>query len=268
MVETERFSRQSFLGTNSQEALAACVVGIVGLGGGGSHIVQQLAHLGFQRYVIYDDDIIEDSNLNRLVSGTTADVEVKAAKIAIAERTILGLQPEAEISAFCCKWQENPHPLRRCHIVFGCVDTYRGRLELETTLRRYLVNYIDIGMDVHGEDPPMMSGQIILSTPGGPCLRCLQFLTDEKLEAEARLYGDAGGRPQVVWPNGILASTAVGIAVGVVTNWTQKQGSHEYLVYNGNRGTLSPSITLRGRENLECPHYPANSVGDPVMMSL
>lgn len=268
MVIPERFSRQSFLGLNSQERISTCVVGIVGLGGGGSHIVQQLAHLGFKRYVIYDDDVVEESNLNRLVGGTTIDVKASSSKLLVACRTIFGLQADAEVESLCCKWQEQPEPLRRCHIVFGCVDSYQGRQELEVTLRRYLVNYLDIGMDVHGTATPHVSGQVILSTPGGSCLKCLGFLTQEKLREEAARYGDAGGHPQVVWPNGVLASTAVGIAVNLITNWTGAAQGHEYLVYDGNRGTIQPSITLRNRTQFQCPHYPLDEVGDPIMTEL
>jgi hypothetical protein len=46
---------------------------------------------------------------------------------------------------------------------------------------------IDIGMDVHRTEPPVIGGQIILSSPGGPCMRCLSFLTEEKLAREAEL---------------------------------------------------------------------------------
>jgi tRNA A37 threonylcarbamoyladenosine dehydratase len=41
------FSRQSFLGPDSQQIIEAATVGVVGLGGGGSQIVQALAHIGF-----------------------------------------------------------------------------------------------------------------------------------------------------------------------------------------------------------------------------
>ena len=104
-----------------------------------------------------------------------------------------------------------------CDLVFGSVDTFAGRHELEVACRRYGIPYIDIGMDVYevpGE-PPRMAGQIILSMPGCACMWCLQFLDEEKLAREAQQYGDAGGRPQVVWPNGVLASTAVGTAASV-----------------------------------------------------
>lgn len=126
---------------------------------------------------------------------------------------IYGLQPTAIIKGFACKWQDNPEPLRQCQIVFGCVDSYQGRHELEVACRRYLMHYIDIGMDVHGTEKPVIGGQVILSSPGGICMRCMGFLTDERLAQEAARYGKAGPRPQVVWPNGVLASTAVGLAV-------------------------------------------------------
>ena len=62
--------RQSFLGVDSDARLAAATVGLVGLGGGNSHVVQQLAHLGLGGFVLLDDDIITLTNLNRLVGGS------------------------------------------------------------------------------------------------------------------------------------------------------------------------------------------------------
>jgi hypothetical protein len=81
---------------------------------------------------------------------------------------------------------------------------------------------IDIGMDVHGKESPVIGGQVILSSPDGLCMRNIGFLTNEKLAQEAARYGDVVGREQVIWPSGVLASTAVGMAVDLVTNWTRK----------------------------------------------
>lgn len=52
----ERFSRQSFLGEHGQAAIEKAMVGVVGLGGGGGHVVQQLAHVGFMNYRVFDGD--------------------------------------------------------------------------------------------------------------------------------------------------------------------------------------------------------------------
>jgi hypothetical protein len=267
-VKNGRFSRQSFLGPDSEERIARCTVGVAGVGGGGSHIIQQLAHVGFQRYVVYDRDVVEESNLNRLVGAKSIDVPAETPKLHIARIMIYGLRPHATVRGFAGRWQENPEPLRECQIVFGCVDSYQGRHELEVACRRYMMHYIDIGMDVHGENPPVIGGQVILSSPGGPCMRCLGFLTDEKLAEEARRYGNAGGRAQVVWPNGALASTAVGLAVDLVTGWTGRALPYAYLVYDGNQGTVKESLTVLRRTFGACPHFSEMDVGDPVDIEL
>jgi molybdopterin-synthase adenylyltransferase len=128
---SDRLASQSFLGPESDAILAAIEVGVVGLGGGGSHVVQQLAHLGVGNFVPVDDDIIEERNLNRLVGGTAADARAGASKTAIAERVIKGVNPAARVTSCQMKWQEAAKTLRRCDVIFGCVDSYRERDELE-----------------------------------------------------------------------------------------------------------------------------------------
>lgn len=44
--------RQSFLGPESDALLNGSTVGIAGLGGGGSHVAQQLAHVGIGSFVL------------------------------------------------------------------------------------------------------------------------------------------------------------------------------------------------------------------------
>jgi molybdopterin-synthase adenylyltransferase len=266
-MSAERYSRQSFLGLDAEETIARVTVAVAGLGGGGSHVVQQLAHIGFQNYVLYDGDAVEESNLNRLIGATAADALAETPKLHLAKMMIYALQPQANIRGFACTWQERPEPMRECQIVIGCVDSYKGREELEIACRRYLMHHIDIGMDVHGTETPVIGGQVIQSSPGGLCMRCMGFLTEEKLAQEAGRYGNVGPRPQVVWPNGVLASIAVGLAVDLVTNWTKKQRSHAYLVYDGNEGTVTDSITLRNLQGT-CNHYSISDVGDPFLVDL
>ena len=158
--------------------------------------------------------------------------------------------------------------MRESQIVMGCVDSFKVREELEIACRRYLMHYIDVGMDVHGTERPVIGGQVILSSPGGLCMRCMGFLTDEKLAQEAAKYGNVGPRPQVVWPNGVLASTAVGLAVDLVSNWTRKQRAHAYLVYDGNEGTVKESFTLKNLKASACSHFAPYDVGDPVLIEL
>lgn len=258
-----KYVRQSFLGKNSQSMIEKCHVGIVGLGGGGSHIVQQLAHVGFKNYVIYDEDFVDETNLNRLVGATIKDINEP--KIAISKRVIAGLLSDAKVEAYKKRWQEEPAPLRGCDIIFGCVDGFSERAELEACSRRFLIPYIDIGIDVTHVEPeaPVMAGQVILSVPGYPCMSCLGFLDDEKRTREAMQYGAAGDRAQVVWANGIVASFAVGVAIDLLTDWTKLGSRIIYLSYEGNKNIVGvhPRVPYASKE---CLHYPMQNVGEPT----
>ena len=257
-------NRQSFLGEGLDEVLENCLIGIVGLGGGGSQIVQQLSHIGFKRYVLYDFDEIEETNLNRLVGATKLDVELGLTKMMTAVRLIRGLVPGAVITKVNRKWQEEPDYLKQCDIIFGCLDGYQNRAELEALARRSLIPYIDIGMDVKKVDnePPRMSGQVIASIPGCPCMKCYGFLNESVLAEEAMRYGDAGARPQVIWPNAVLASTAVSIAINLLVNWTEKCDVQTlYFEYDGNKGTIKPHLKC-GVPWKFCEHYKLKDIGD------
>jgi hypothetical protein len=269
-VSDERFSRQSFLGEHSQAAIERAVVGVAGLGGGGGHVLQQLAHIGFMNYRLFDGDGADVSNLNRLVIATESDAAAGTLKVELAKRRILAVRSAAKVETFPCRWQERPEPLRGCDIIFGCVDGFAERRELEIACRRHLVPLIDIGMDVHivGDEPPRMGGQVILSMPGSPCMTCLGFLNEASLAREAGLYGDAGPRPQVVWPNGALASTAVGIAVDLLTDWTRRMRGAVYLMYDGNAGTITPHPRLVYHDGSPCPHFTPDHAGAPVFKKL
>lgn len=263
------FDRQSFLGENSQDIIQHAVIGVAGLGGGGSHICQQLAHLGFLNYVLFDGDAIEETNLNRLVGGTQQDVDDNVAKTEIARRSIMAVRPNARVQTVDDVWQNVSEALEQCDIVFGCVDGFDQRRQLEATTRRYLIPLIDIGMEVYhpDEEPPSISGQVILSMPGFSCMTCMNFLNEKTLAREAANYGDAGGTPQVVWSNGILASVAVGVAVDLLTDWSQSLRGARYLIYRGNCAHIKDSPMLRYTPK-QCNHYPFEQVGPPLLKKI
>ena len=262
-----RFDRQSFLGAESSTLFASTKVAIVGNCGGGSHIAQQLAHIGFGAFVLMDPDRVESVNLNRMIGSRPIDANTHAWKTAVLARLIHDIQPEAEITCLDHRWQEVAEHLRDCAAVFGCVDGFAARGELEGYCRRFLLPFVDIGMDVgvYGSSYTI-TGQVITSLPGGPCMRCLGFLTDSILAHEAAAYGAAGGRPQVVWPNGVLASIAVGQLVALLTPW-HGEPICPYLEYDGNRQRVGPSSRLAHLPDQPCPHYPADQVGDPFWIA-
>ena len=257
-----RLVSQSFLGADSDTLLASLEVGIVGLCGGGSHLVHQLPLVGTSKFVLADPDVAEDRNRNRLLGCTAEDVKHARAKTAIAERVIKAANPAAEITACPSRWQDAIEHLRRCDVIFGCVDSYRERDDLERFCRRFLIPYIDLGIDVHqSSDGYSISGQVVLSSPGGPCLWCLGILNEMRLRQEVGRYGQAGARPQVVWPNGVLASLAVGLFVQLVCPWHRSPQLTACCEFDGNRHRVETN-RLDAAADLHCMHFPADELGD------
>ena len=256
--------RQSFLGPHSEQRLAGMTVGLVGLGGGNSHVAQQLAHAGVGNFVLVDEDRISLTNLNRLIGGTWWYVLKRTAKVAIMKRMIVAINPKARVEIHFKQWQLAGDALKRCEVIVGGLDNVRGKDELDAFCRRFLIPYIDQGMDVHklgGRHGHLVAGQVVLSEPGGPCLRCMGIVTDAALAEESRKYGAAGGRPQVVWSNGGLASLTVGLVVQMVAAWSRRAKPGAYLAYDGNSGLVTEAERFR-RWSAPCAHYPNAAVGD------
>lgn len=264
MATRLNLQRQSFLGAHSETVLARCRAALVGLGGGGSHIAQQLAHVGLGHFLVIDPDFIEDTNLNRLVGATLEDVGLGTAKVDIAERVIKSVNPSADVIKRLASWSEVTAELCDIDVIFACVDSMVCRSELEGFARRFLIPLIDIGMDVHESNREFsISGQVMLSMPGKPCMRCMGLVTDDGLAKEAARYGAAGGKPQVVWPNGTLASVAVGFFMKLVTPWETQKAMPLLLEYDGDLQTVTPSNKLAYLP-AHCKHFVSlDELGDP-----
>ena len=258
------YVRQSFLGEHSDELLASVRIGVVGLGGGGSHIAQQSAYLGIGRFAFFDPDFTDFPNLNRTVGATLADANAKTPKVAVAERVVKSVNPNAEVWVIQTEWQKDFDSLRACDVVFGCLDGFSQRAQLEESCRRAMTPLIDIGMDVHKGDPYSISGQVVVSMPGLPCFRCVGFIRAKDLDEEGRRYGVAGGNPQVVWSNGVLASTAIGVFVQMLAPWCPIRDGSRFIGYDGDAFTLEHDARLTVVSQVQCEHFSSiTDLGDP-----
>ncbi len=151
----ERYSRQSFLGEAGQAAIEKTRICVSGLGGGGSIIAPELAHLGFHDIALFDSDYGDETNMNRTMTLVETDIAAGTLKVEAARRRILEINPRANVEIYPCRWQEKPEIIQASDLVFGSVDSFSERQQLEACCRRHLIPYIDIGMDVHdaGEGP-------------------------------------------------------------------------------------------------------------------
>lgn len=94
-----RYRRQELIdgfGVEGQRRLAASSVAVIGSGGLGSPILTYLAAAGVGEIRVFDSDVVEESNLNRQVLFTGADLG--KAKAEVAGRRLTQLNPQVRIS--------------------------------------------------------------------------------------------------------------------------------------------------------------------------
>lgn len=223
-----RYSRQEALfGREGQRRLQAKRVGIVGVGGLGSHVVQQLVHLGVLWYVLVDPDVVTSSSLNRLIGAVESDAASVTRKVAVAKRVIASVQPTAEVIELAVSLEDRDAQiaLGDCDAILGCLDDDAARLRLTEACCRSSLPYIDLATDTGEDDGRLWYGGHLLFAEGGKrCLSCMGLLdqpaiaragmTSEQRAEDDRIYGvdrSALGEtgPAVVSVNGVVASLGV-----------------------------------------------------------
>lgn len=251
-----RYSRnEALFGVQGQAKIAGAKVTIIGLGGLGSHVAQQLAYLGVQSFALVDFDVVTDSSLNRLVGAVDADVEAKIKKIAVADRMIRQVNPRASVEVLDGRipGPDAERLVAWADVVFGCVDRDLHRLELTETCSNHRKPYFDVASDTGGGEEPWYGGRVVFCHGNG-CLVCwglldqeqmaLDRMTEAEREADRRIYGvDRGALhqagPAVVSVNGAVASLAVTEFMVHVTGLREPVGQ---LTYRGDLATVRRSL--------------------------
>jgi molybdopterin/thiamine biosynthesis adenylyltransferase len=216
------------LGTEAQIRLRKLRIGIVGLGGTGSVVAQQLAHLGISNFILIDPDTVEETNLNRLVGASQADVG--ETKVAVAERQIKLLSNHSDVKTIRGNVLDEgvAQYLKGMDFIFCCTDSQASRAVVNQLAYQYLVPTIDIGVSITtGENQVRrINGRAQLLAPGEACLTCQELLDSnavrqEFMSAEQQKndpYFLGGGEPQpaVISLNSTLSSLAVTMFLSTV----------------------------------------------------
>jgi molybdopterin/thiamine biosynthesis adenylyltransferase len=187
-VDETHFDRQiRAFGRNGQALLGALRVGIVGVGGTGSAVFEQLARVGVGEILVVDDDVLTESNLTRIHESSAA--QVSDAKVAVAaeaaERIGLGTRVTAVDARITTL--EAAKALRSCDVVFGCTDDNRGRAILSRLAYWYLLPVLDTAflVDSDGQHVRGLFGRVTVVAPGTACLFCRGRIDQAQLAAEA-----------------------------------------------------------------------------------
>jgi molybdopterin/thiamine biosynthesis adenylyltransferase/proteasome lid subunit RPN8/RPN11 len=181
------FDRQvRAFGKDGQLLLNRLRVGVVGAGGTGSAVCEQLIRIGVKRITVVDDDFVSESNLTRIYGAGRADIGKPKVQVVWdnAERIGLGTTVNAVVGRVTS--EAVAKALRGCDVIFGCTDDNAGRAVLSRFAYWYLVPVIDMGFMISSKAASItgLYGRVTTLMPGTPCLFCRRRLNLEALRSE------------------------------------------------------------------------------------
>lgn len=225
------FDRQiRAFGEAGQAVLARMTVSIVGLGGTGSLVAQQLAHLGVGRFFLVDDDVIEATNLNRVVGASPQSVG--RAKVDVARGLIASVRRAATVTSIASSvmTEEARTALCQSDCIFLCTDSHSSRAFVNEFAYQYMVPVFDLGVSISVRNGGVsaVTGRMQMLSPGLPCLWCTnainagtirqELMSPDARAADPYFQGEGVHQPAVISINGTVASMAVTMMLGAFTD--------------------------------------------------
>lgn len=197
-VDTGLYDRQiRAFGIKGQELLSQLTVGIVGVGGTGSAVAEQLAREGIKEFIIVDHDKFTKSNKTRLY-GSYVNTRESEYKVDIVKNNIQKIEPAAKVSAIPGNVisQKVLNQLKNCDVVFSCTDRHAPRSVLNELAHQCFIPLIDVGTGLDAKDGKVEGGsvRVSLSSPSLPCLYCMGIINSEQILSESLTKDDRESR--------------------------------------------------------------------------
>ena len=168
--QRRRYSRHFLLpevGEDGQRKLLETKVMMIGAGGLGAPAALYLAAAGIGTIGIIDDDIVDESNLQRQVSHTTDRIGMP--KVESAKMAIQAINPDVEVITYQTRLDKDNilDIFRDYDIIFDGTDNFSTR---------YLINDACVLLgkpNVHGSIYRFEGQSTVFHPPAGPCYRCI-----------------------------------------------------------------------------------------------
>lgn len=253
------FNRQELaLGARGQGQLRQLRVAVIGLGGVGSIVCMQLAHLGVGELVLIDGDIVEASNLSRIAGATMDDVG-KTHKVDVAARYArsVGLVRRIDTHREFLAARHEPL-LADADVIVCCVDRHTPRALLNRLAYQCLVPVVDLGVAFRVNAAGGLvgdAGRVVVLGPGKPCLACWGHLDAHALRIEALsayqresevaagyIQGALEEQPSVVSFNTMVAGAGVAEVLRLATAFAGSESPPLRLAFSFSEGTVRRNV--------------------------
>ena len=174
-------------GGRIQEVLADLTVAVVGTGGTGSAVIEQLVRLGVRNFILLDPKTLTESNLTRVYGAFPEGIG--SPKVELAAAHVGHIAPDASVITSQSKitQERTARMLTEADVVFGCTDDNAGRLVLSRLASYLLTPVIDCGVLLSSDANGMLmgiDGRVTVLAPGAACLVCRNRIDLQRAAAE------------------------------------------------------------------------------------
>lgn len=194
-------------GGDIQRVLGDLSIAIVGCGGTGSAVAEQLARLGVRHFHLFDPDTLTASNITR-VYGSFHD-DVGRSKVDVLAEHLRRIAPEIKVGTHRTMITLEPSAklLVDADLVFGCTDDNAGRLVLSRLATYMETPVIDSGVLLSSSCDGQLEGihgRVTMLAPGSACLVCRGRIDLRRAAAEMltpdehRRLADEGYAPALI----------------------------------------------------------------------
>ncbi len=269
------------MGAASQRLLRSLHIGIVGLGGTGSAVAEQVVRSGVGAVTLIDDDAVDETNLSRVFGASKRDIGEPKVEVAARHLKRSGEAKIRSINASAIQ-QSVLMRLRDCDLIFSCVDNDRTRAFLNRFAYQYLIPGIDVGVRLDARTGQVMAaaGRVNVVGVGATCLRCSHHLDPERIRAESLppdergrlaregyVMGVADPAPSVIALNTVVAGLGATAFLNLFTALTggpQPGGQ----IYDATSGSVFPTSPVHDRGCDVCDEIAGlKAIGDRQIVS-
>lgn len=219
------------LGGPIQDALAQLRVGLVGGGGTGSAVAEQLVRLGVRHLTIIDGDTLSASNVTRVYGSTPADIGRPKADMLCDH--LRAIAPDLDCKAIESMTTLEPvaRKLLPCDLIFGCSDDNAGRLVLSRIATYLMIPVIDLGILLSSDSAGLLSGidgRVTILAPGAACLVCrgrvdmARAATELMTPAERNRLADEGYAPALADTEPAVVAFTTAVAAAAVAELLER----------------------------------------------
>ena len=168
-------------GKDFQRILGKLHIGVVGSGGTGSAVIEELIRLGMGEISVFDEQSLTESNVTRVYSSRLADVDLPKVKLMQRLSEDVGMGTIFHAHAGNITERENVERLRNCDVIFCCTDDQWGRSILTRFAMYYYVPVLDVGVKIDSVSGAVHSvqGRVTVLLPGAACLFCRRRVSPE-----------------------------------------------------------------------------------------